>query len=199
MPDNKNTRRKAVDARVKDDICNAAMNLLRRRKSGDFTMALVAKETGMTRANLYKYFENKAVLNAYIIDKLNQPYDEQDDTIMDSDLPPMEKLRRLIELDMRVASENSEILRIMLGNMSHEFLLKHTTEVARKQQKRLVQIFEDGLRLGIFRDFSISDLITVYAAIINGFANRRLMGGSKNTAAEDAQKALDLFAHGACT
>ena len=87
----------------------------------------------------------------------------------------------------------------MLGNMSHEFLLKHTTEVARKQQKRLVHIFEDALRLGTFRDFSISDLITAYAAIINGFVNRRLMGGSKCTPAEDAKKALDLFARGACT
>ena len=201
MPRYNKKRKEAVDALVKEDICKAVSRILAEGKPQALTMELVAQEAGMAKGTLYNYFKNKAELIAYVVLSYGRPYEEESEQIATASMPVPEKLLKIAELNMAVASEHGEALAMMAESASQSFAQSFSEDMAAESrntgEKRIMKVIQEGLNKRVFKDIPVDDLVTAYCGIVELFARRRQSQKKNRTVEKDAKMAMQIFMDGA--
>jgi len=152
--------RKPADQTVqRDDILLAAAAVFQERGYQGATMADIARKVGLTAGSLYHHFPAGkrdlllAVLNGGLDIVLNQV-----DDIIDADLPPTEKLRRMIEAHVIALTEHTSVGTAMVFEIDTALDLHEDAEGRDAFLRRRDQfehcfraVIEQGVKAGQFR------------------------------------------------
>ncbi len=99
--------RKPADQSVsREDILQAAAAVLRRNGYDATTMKDIAAQVNLTAASLYHHFENKDVLLLAVLELGLQYVSREIETVLASDAPNAEKLRRMVRVHITNQTAN---------------------------------------------------------------------------------------------
>lgn len=100
-------------------IVTAAAELFARNGFGATSLEDIAEEIGVTKGALYYHVKNKEEILRLIYLMVLTASEEPLGHIVDSDLPPAEKLRRAVEHHTAVAANRSPAMTIFYREQSH--------------------------------------------------------------------------------
>src|SRR5690606_20500853 len=110
--------RKPADQSVnRDDILQAAAEVLRRNGYEATTMKDIAAQVNLTAASLYHHFSNKDALLLAVLEVGLEYAIEQIEPIVASDRPSAEKLREMVRLHVGGVTENTVVGAAMVSEM----------------------------------------------------------------------------------
>ncbi len=106
------------DAR-RDQVVAATLKLIGEHGMAGFTTAGLAKEVGMSEANLYRHFNNKQEILSETITRIGAGLSGNVDTVLKSCTNPIERLRRIFQLHLRYVGQNHGIPRLVFSHEVH--------------------------------------------------------------------------------
>ncbi len=113
----------------------------------------LTKRLGVTRPSIYYYFKSKreilSELHARAFKELTKNFDE----IVASELPTIEKLRRVLENHALVVANNAELVKIFFHD--DQEIPKELREKIRTKRKsyteKIIRFYDQGMQEGVFR------------------------------------------------
>jgi AcrR family transcriptional regulator len=145
-----NARRHAV----RDQILRAAAELFRERGYRASTLDDIAARLGMSKVTLYSYFRAKEEMLAAISREVIDEFTRELALVLQSSLPPEEKLRRVVRQHVRFVIANRSFLTVFFSeeaNLPARFARQLAGQKDR-YDKDVESIVLDGIRRGVFRD-----------------------------------------------
>jgi TetR/AcrR family transcriptional regulator len=123
----------------RDQIVQAVLSVISRTGVGKLTTAALAREAGISEANLYRHFKNKNAIMmetvAFVRGKIARNMEEA----FNGPDEPLNKLRKFYNLQLQLMEMNSGILRFMFSDELH------TSEKLREKLLAAMYAFSDTL------------------------------------------------------
>ena len=145
-----NTRRSLVRAQ----ILRAAADLFGDRGYRATTLDDIAARLGMSKATLYGYFRGKEEMLAAISRETIEGFTRELNVVLQSALPPEEKLRRVVRQHVRFVIANRSFLTVFFSEEAN-LPPRFARSLARQKDrydKGIEAVVVDGVRLGVYRD-----------------------------------------------
>jgi AcrR family transcriptional regulator len=168
-------------------VLSTAEDLFSRKGYRGTTITDISKKLKVSKPALYYYFKSKMeildTLYSMTFEELQFPFEE----VIDSDLPPDEKFKKLIENQIKVIGKNANRARIYFGDYK-EFPRKVRNEIKRKRRRfneKWIDVYKKGIEKGLFRNFDPQ--IAVY--LIVGACNWIQMWYSPNGELKESELA----------
>ena len=169
----------------------------------------IARSAGVNKALLYYYFRDKESLYGAVIDDVFQHLRELLLTVLNSDLPPREKVVRYVGTHFDFIASAPEYPRLVQQEMMRAGRQKspHLKRIAQNYfhpvYSRLVEVLQEGIDAGEFRQLEIRRFAVMVAASVVHYFNSlplaQFMGNKDPLAPEcvAAQRAavLDFITH----
>lgn len=177
---------------VRSQILSTAERLFRSYGYGKTTVADIARECGMSPANVYRFFESKAAVNEAITEMLLEAQEEYARTIAAEQRPVADRLRKLL-LEMH----GYTLERYLNESAVHELCAKAMDEQwgvieAHIQRMRSIarSLVEEGMKNG---EFAKGDLDTVASNVNNAmipFCHPQIV--AENFAKDQKRQAMQM-------
>ena len=145
-----NTRRSLVRAQ----ILRTAADLFGDRGYRATTLDDIAGRLGMSKATLYGYFRAKEEMLAAISRETIEGFTRELNVVLQSALPPEEKLRRVVRQHVRFVIANRSFLTVFFSEEAN-LPPRFARSIARQKDrydKGIETVVADGVRLGVYRD-----------------------------------------------
>jgi AcrR family transcriptional regulator len=139
---------------VRDQILRTAADLFRERGYRASTLDDIARRLGMSKASLYAYFRAKEEMLAAISRETIEGFTRELGLVLRSDLPPDEKLRRVVRQHVRFVIANRSFLTVFFSeetNLPPRFARSLAAQKDR-YDKGVEALVVEGVRRGVFRD-----------------------------------------------
>jgi len=108
--------------KIKSNILEHALKILINEGFNNLSMGKIAKQMGMTTANLYNYYKNKDELyNIIIIQGYNLLHDELTEAV-NTVSKPLDRIKALFESYVRFGLTNTHYYHLMFSMMSPKYL-----------------------------------------------------------------------------
>jgi AcrR family transcriptional regulator len=153
-------RRKRRHARTRRDILAAAREVMLESGSGGITVREVARRADFSPAALYKYFAGRDEIVVALTHESFLILKQFIDRVPGS-LPPDKRLVALSMAYMRFARENPADLACILESTSRPLPDSFDLSVGLAAVQALRTTLEEGVRQGIFRDFTTKEMAAV--------------------------------------
>jgi AcrR family transcriptional regulator len=120
------------------------------------TVNEIAHEAGLGKGTIYEYVRSKKELLFLIIEEGHSLLFEKIDKIEKMDIPPEEKLRAVIHIQLHILNEYRDAARALvpaveaLGFSEEDKARMH--EIFFKYSDSFKKIFDEGIQAGVFRD-----------------------------------------------
>jgi AcrR family transcriptional regulator len=183
-----------------EKILSVAEDLFSRKGYKGTSLTDISKRLKVTKPALYYHFKGKMEIldNLYskTIEELSSSFEE----VMNLDLPPDEKLKKLIENQVNVVAKNAKLVKIYFGDYK-EFPKKVKNEIRERRRRfneKWIELYKDGIEAGLFRN--TDPKIAVY--LIVGACNWIQMWYSPSGELKESDLAnivSDLFSKGYLT
>ena len=185
-------------------ILEAAERVFATRGFVESKVADIAREAGLAAGTLYNYFDSKEAIYQSICEVRGEEALAQARAIADSDAPPLDRLRRMIEWVLGHLESNAEkfLMHVQMraapewemkqvhGEASHNNYLAHLALMER--------VAGEAQKAGTLRkDVPAPDLAATLAGITNGFIHSWLMAKPRPRLGARAPLIFDLFCKGA--
>ncbi len=147
-------RRSRWEALNRKAVHDAVVRILARDGSEALTMDHVASEAGMAKGTLYSYFKSKDELLEWVKDVSLEPLRHELAGILESDLPPDEKLRRFVSRQLGYFEEHRGFFRVLLWERLASTAGFHKRRQDRRYLARVEQlagVLREGERIELFR------------------------------------------------
>jgi AcrR family transcriptional regulator len=106
------------DAR-RDQVVTAALKLIGESGMTSLTTAAIAREVGMSEANIYRHFQNKEEILSETIKRIGEGLMRNVDIAMNSASTPIGRLRRAFQLHLQYVDQNRGIPRLLFSDDIH--------------------------------------------------------------------------------
>lgn len=177
---------------VREQLLEIVEDLVRQRRSAEFSMAELANAAGMSPSNVYRFFENKEALYEAVAERWFAAKTAIMEEVIASDLPVHEKLfaffaRRfdlmadqyradpdLFESYMEIGEQHFELVR------GHVDLGDHFLSI----------VVAEAMEAGYFSGFSIDETVSLINQMVHPYCNPDVMmriGTAKLTTAKLAR------------
>jgi AcrR family transcriptional regulator len=180
----------------RDEIIQVAARIFAVKGYHGTTLDEIASELVITKPALYYHIRNKEELLREIITSIMEPL-ESVSKIRELDLPPREKLQKIIGLLITFGAERKDTTKIALQDIA--ILPKRTRDAIRRREKEIERCIQDILVEGIKSgDFEVDDVKMAGFAIL-GTANwtyRWYHPDGYLTPAQIAEKMVHMLEHG---
>jgi AcrR family transcriptional regulator len=145
---------RAKQKAVRDQILRTAADLFRERGFPATTLDDIARPLGMSKASLYGYFRAKEEILAAISQETIERFTHELNLVLASDLPPEDKLRRIVREHVRYVIANRSFLTVFFSEEANLPARFARALAARKDRydKGVETVIVDGIRRGVFRD-----------------------------------------------
>jgi AcrR family transcriptional regulator len=137
----------------KEVLLNEAKELFSKHSYRGTTIGNLTKRLGVTRPSIYYYFKSKreilSQLHARAFEELTKNFDE----IGASELPTIEKLRRVLENHALVVANNAELVKIFFHD-DKEIPKELREEIHAKRKsytEKIIRFYDQGMKEGAFR------------------------------------------------
>jgi len=165
------------------------------------SMHEIAQKAGVAVGTLYNFFASKEDLyNALMEVCVAGVADVLMPILEDSKTAPLDKVRRVIAAHERIVRENTPYIRLSQSRYSDR-AVKATMEVKSKTvlndiQRRLAEIFKEGIEKGVFCDMDPVLMAELLRAIMETSAFLVIREPAKASMAEINKTIETLFLHG---
>ena len=138
-------------------ILERAFELFAREGFAGVTYQKIASRCGISRTTIYKYFRDKEQIFNFAVRQATDKMSGLVAKVVDrDDLSPVEKIRRVLHLTLKLLSENRVFLTVVLDYLITQ---KASGGDVRKKVRRntfgmrivLSRLIQDGIRLGLLR------------------------------------------------
>ena len=148
-------RRRAETQRgvLDDALLSTAAKLFAERGYRATTLSDIAQALGVKKASLYYYLETKEDLLTAIYQRMFDQIEEAIAPIEALNLPPDERLRRMIHTHIEVVAAQRDMLAVAFREEA-ELGQRHQNLIRRRKrqyQRMFEVVIEEGQKLGIFR------------------------------------------------
>lgn len=135
-------------------ILRTAADLFRERGYRATTLDDIARRLGMSKASLYRCFRAKEEMLAAISRETIEAFLRALARVLDSDLGPEEKLRRVVREHVRSVIDNRSFLAVFFSEEASlpPRLARALAARKRRYDRGVESIVTDGIRQGIFRE-----------------------------------------------
>lgn len=146
-------RHSTQDNDIRDMILDAVGRLLERYGYRKMTVDDIAHEAGIGKGTIYLYFPSKEEMALSWIDRANQAMQERLRQIADSDLPPDERVRRMLVTRVMIPFDGTQRFALSLDDL---FAAVRPAFFARRvaylegEAGILAQVLADGRDRGMF-------------------------------------------------
>jgi TetR/AcrR family fatty acid metabolism transcriptional regulator len=103
----------------RDQVARAALAVIARTGVKALTTAAIAREAGISEANLYNHFRNKEDILLETIGKIGQGLEDNVASVLQMSSPPMRRLERLFRLHLEHIERNPGIPRLVYSDEIH--------------------------------------------------------------------------------
>jgi len=129
------------------------------------TLEEIARNAGVAKASMYRYFENKQELLAKIFLKVAGTFALGLQPLQSAAISPEEKLRRAIQHLLRNIGENIALFTVFYGEEADlpDHLRSEINEARQRVAAILESILHEGISQGIFRELDVK--LTAYGIL----------------------------------
>jgi AcrR family transcriptional regulator len=187
------TRQAALDAVMREGICEAAVKVLQEFGLAGTTMEKVAREAGAAKGTLYNYYRDKDALVQEVESRLIEPLFEALARIRDSRLPPARKLEEIVHEAMVFFERN----RVTMGIL-HESGFKGSKKGCHFERMLdlLEPVIEEGVRDGSFRLLNARRGADLFFVTLAGFLRSLVRRTRPLDLEADSKELMDFLLHG---
>lgn len=194
-------------AAIKLHIIETAENIFRQMGYAKTTVTDIAKELGMSQANIYRYFPSKASINEAICDRLVDHIESQCWESLVRDGSPTERLKRFI-IEYHKTVKSSIIKEKRLYDMVSVAMDEHWSVIQGHSERikdLLKIIIEQGIASGEFRHVNSLKMakavhgslaVFIYPSLLEHEINDEENDCGQDSLDEDLDQLLDLILHG---
>lgn len=189
------TGRQTGNAR-REQIVRAALKIIAGRGVSGLTTAVLAREAGISEANLYRHFRNKDEIYMATVGHVREMITKNLEKVLAGSSAPVLVLKRFFTLQVGLMEKNNGIPRLMFSEELHvhkpmrERILKTMYNVS----ETLASLVRDGQKTGTIRkDIDALTTVLMFVAMIQGLAFRWSLGGFTFSLAKEAVKAWNNF------
>ena len=156
-------------AEKEDQLLEAATHLFKEKGYHSTSMQELADAVGMQKGSLYYYIEGKDELLCRLMERATSFMAAQIDEVYASDLPPGRKLRWALETHAATMMEHLDLVAVFF----HEYRnlpterLAEAMAVRKRYDQVLMQIVEDGITAGEFRDVNVKMAVFGMLGMLN--------------------------------
>ena len=157
---------------TKAAILNAALVEFAKMGLAGARTDTIAKNAGVNKALLYYYFKDKETLYGATLESVFGPLSEKLQCVLDGAGDPGEKVIRFAAAYFDTIAENQLYPRLVQHEMMRagSGLSPHIQRIVEKYQRptyvKLVRVFDEGIRAGMFRKVDILQFLPSMIAII---------------------------------
>jgi len=171
--------RQTGDAR-REQIVHAALKIIAMRGVSGLTTAVLAREAGISEANLYRHFRNKSEIYMATVGEIRERITRNLDQVLAGSSDPVTVLKRFFALQVELMEKNNGIPRLMFSEELHvhknmrDSILRTMYSVS----ETLASMVRDGQKKGtIRRDIDAMNTVLMLVALMQGLAFRWSLGG----------------------
>jgi len=192
----KPTWKNKVEEMTKQNILNAAIELLKTEGVQKLTMDNIAQKAGIAKGTLYLYFAKKEDLMNDAINETFTPLHNDLLSILKSDSEPDKKLKDFLFHNIDFFDHNIELM-----NLFRELMLKfpvkrkHHCEDERYRiiLSALTDVFMDGIDQGVFKKINPVNGAAIFFEAKNGIIIQRLKNNIEGNIQEDADDLMSIL------
>jgi AcrR family transcriptional regulator len=194
----KQERKKVLEAFTRHGILNAAIGLLIREGIQGMTMDGVAAEAGVAKGTLYIYFENKKQMLETAIEASFDPLVRECSAILDGDLAPDRKLKEFSLCHLRFFDEHRDLIRVLFYSRERAYSRKNRYTDARYRAlvKQVADVLDEGVRQGLFVPLESMKVATMFVEANIGMVMQRIHDGISGDVEKDTKQITDIFMKG---
>ncbi len=179
----------------RSEIFDIVVPLILRKGFQETSMREIAEAAGMGKSTLYDYFKTKDEILIFILEKQISEMVDQAQRIAGMDLPPEDRLRRIMEKHLAHLQAN----RNLNSHLTFEAQRLKPESQKRIQQRRyeyqnlVAEVIEEGINKGCFRPVQpLNAARLLINSVLAVLYTSRPMGAPEDMMAE----AVDLFLYG---
>ncbi len=137
---------------TRDDILDAAAQVIRQKGFHGASMADIAEAVKLQKASLYHHVSGKQEILLALLDRALEMLFEQVNVIAKQTVPADEKLRRMIQVYLRLQAENSALSAVLLFEHRSLEPEQHARHIPNRDRFEALwrEAVEDGVRAGLF-------------------------------------------------
>lgn len=189
----KNSRKKLWESMTRQGIVEAVVRVLGAQGMQGLTMDLVAEQAGVAKGTLYVYFKNKQELLKATIEVSLAPLIKNLNELLDSRLPPDEKVRALVSRHLGFFDENRPLFRVLMYELTQARWKRFGTSRYESFISRLAAALEEGCRDGSFRPVNCVHLAAMLMESDIAIIHQRLHCDNPGPVEEDARLVAETF------
>ena len=188
-------------AKVKGDvrreqIVQATLRIIAQKGISSLTTSSLAREVGISEANLYRHFRNKDEIYLATVGQVQDMITRNLKRVLTEHAEPVIILKSFFMLQIGLMEENSGIPRLMFSEELHvhhamrELILETMYSVSDK----LASLIKDGQKTGAIRkDVDAQATVLMIVAMMQGLAFRWSLGGFSFPLSREAARAWKNF------
>lgn len=154
-------------------ILEAATELFSRDGYECVSVAAIADQAGVCKANIFHHYASKEVLYLEVMRKASAEHAELAEALLKEDCSCVEKLHRLTEYDIKTMIDHERRTRLILrelGEACDSSVRRLAHQVFRRNFDLVIELFEQGRRSGEFRtDFDPAAAAVAWCGSKNAF------------------------------
>lgn len=159
---------KSITQSRREQIIQIAASLFRIRGFSATTMRDIAEQVGMEAASMYNHIKSKDEILQAICFKISNEYISQLNTIEIQIKSPVEKIKELIRLHVRIIITDIDSISVANNEWKHlsEDALTAFKAARRDYEQRFAKIIEAGIAAGELQPINVSvALFTILSAV----------------------------------
>ena len=180
----------------REQIVQATLRIIARKGVNSLTTAALAREVGISEANLYRHFRNKDEIYMATVGQVQDMIGKNLDTVLAGNTDPVAILRNFFTLQVGLMEENNGIPRLMFSEELHVHghMREKILETMYSVSQKLAALVKDGQKTGVIRkDIDALTTVLMFVAMIQGLAFRWSLGGFSISLTREAGKAWRNF------
>ncbi len=180
----------------RDQIMQATLKIIARKGVSSLTTAALAREVGISEANLYRHFRNKDDIYVATVSHVRGMIAKNLEKVMAGSTGPVAVLKRFFALQVELMEKNGGITRLMFSEELHvhQHMRKRILETMYTVSEKLASLIKDGQKAGAIRkDIDPLTTVLMFVAMIQGLAFRWSLDGFSFSLAKEAAKTWKNF------
>lgn len=180
----------------REQIVQATLRIIARKGVSSLTTAALAREAGISEANLYRHFRNKEEIFLATVGQVREMVSTNLEEALNRDHGVVVVLKRFFELQVALMEKNNGIPRLMFSEELHvhkpmrERILKTMYSVS----ESLASLIRRGQRDGTIRkDIDPLTTVLMFVAMVQGLAFRWSLGGFASSLSAEAARTWKNF------
>ncbi|MBM3237988.1 TetR/AcrR family transcriptional regulator [Candidatus Poribacteria bacterium] len=191
--------KRANQSSKRRQILDAAVKVFAQNGFYNSKVLDIAKEAGVANGTVYLYFPSKDdILISIFEEQMGELIDYMEQE-MQKESESLNKLRKLISMQMHLIETNSELTQLLLVELrqSKKFLKSNATDMMSKYIDMISDVLKEGIAEGaIDENIDVAIVGTMLFSAVEGLATRWILEGTSYSLDKAADMVIKVFLNG---